>query len=167
MKKKSLEPVFSPADSERFWASVKKADGCWEWQGQRKRGYGQFYIDGGRWNAHRLSVTISTGPIPRGLRVCHRCDNPGCVRPVHLFIGTQRDNLIDALRKGRSRAPSNGGKVALGENTRSAKLIASDVREIRAMSAAGWSGNEIASEMCVSKSIVSDVLTGKTWRHVK
>lgn len=86
----------------RFWSHVQKSDGCWLWTGARDdKGYG---IGSGssehEW-AHRYSFALAFGPIPGELSVLHRCDNPPCVRPDHLFLGTQKDNVIDMTRKGR------------------------------------------------------------------
>ena len=88
---------------ERFWPNVRKcddADACWEWLGRRdQKGYGRF----GRGHlAHRFAFAFVNGPIPEGLEVCHRCDNPVCVRPSHLFLGTHTDNVRDSIAKGRA-----------------------------------------------------------------
>mgnify|MGYP002136427592 CR=1 FL=1 len=88
----------------RFWAKVQKTDGCWEWAGTKlPSGYGQLErADGGkRMYAHRFSYLIHYGDFDRSLYVLHRCDNPSCVKPDHLFLGTARDNLLDASSKGR------------------------------------------------------------------
>jgi hypothetical protein len=97
---------------ERFWLLVNK-DGpliietpCWMWTGRKLRGYGQFCpIEGRHWIAHRYAWELAHGPIPNNgveLCVCHRCDNPSCVRVDHLFLGTDRDNHHDMVRKGRA-----------------------------------------------------------------
>lgn len=92
---------------ERFWAHVVKHEiGCWEWSGYRTRGgYGALWV-GGRAEqrmlyAHRLSYELHYGPLPEGYYACHRCDNPSCPRPDHLFAGTAEENVQDAIWKGR------------------------------------------------------------------
>lgn len=89
-----------PAE-DRFWEKVQKGDGCWEWRGVLQRGYGILHVDGRAIRAHRLSWELHNGPIPPSLYACHRCDNPKCVRPDHIFLGTHGDNMADAHQKGR------------------------------------------------------------------
>jgi len=89
---------------DRFWKKVAiiPFHECWEWTGfKRDTGYGHINIDGFMMRAHRFSWTINYGPIPEGLLVCHKCDNPGCVRPDHLFLGTIQDNMTDKKIKKR------------------------------------------------------------------
>lgn len=91
---------------QRFWRHVKVGDGCWEWT--RSKSYAKFWDGQRSVFAHRKSWEIHHGPIPEGMCVCHRCDNPICVRPDHLFLGTQRDNIIDMVSKGRwNRGPDS------------------------------------------------------------
>jgi hypothetical protein len=91
--------------AQRFWGKVKKSDGCWEWQAYRDEdGYGSVgsFGNADRMSTHRYSWVLHNGPIPADLFVLHRCDNPPCVRPDHLFLGTVLDNNRDAIAKGRS-----------------------------------------------------------------
>jgi len=95
--------VFEPTGTpDPFWSKVQKSDGCWTWAGATwGRGYGAFKHEGRQVYAHRFAWEMAKGPIPAGLFVCHHCDNPLCVRPDHLFLGTHTDNMRDASRKGR------------------------------------------------------------------
>jgi HNH endonuclease len=90
--------------SERFWSKVDKSGDCWVWTGSRDlKGYGKINIGCTPTLAHRVSWQIKSGDIPEGLFVLHRCDNPPCVNPAHLFIGTAGDNVQDMMSKGRQR----------------------------------------------------------------
>jgi hypothetical protein len=90
----------------RFWSFVDVSDGCWEWtDGYKQKGYGRFTGTGVSVLAHRFSWELHRGPIPNGLYVCHKCDNPSCVRPDHLFLGTAADNVADMISKGRHKKP--------------------------------------------------------------
>ena len=85
-----------------FWRKVTKSDGCWEWTGScGAKGYGQVGVKGKNLRTHRVSWELTNGKIPEQLIVCHHCDNPKCVRPDHLFLGTNKDNTQDMLSKGR------------------------------------------------------------------
>lgn len=92
------------ACASRFWSKVRRGSSCWTWSGRiGDRGYGQF-DDGDRTlRAHRVAWTLTRGEIPAGMQVLHRCDNPACVRPDHLFLGTHDDNMRDMAAKGRQR----------------------------------------------------------------
>lgn len=91
--------------AERFWQKVQKGDGCWVWTGAvvlgKREKYGRFLFNGKVRGAHRVAWELTNGPIPEGIFVLHHCDNPPCVRPDHLFLGTNSTNMLDAARKGR------------------------------------------------------------------
>ena len=98
----------SPAGQKRFWARVEKVSGgCWEFSAatRSRSGHRVFYVDNRRLLAHRAAWEMLRGPIPEGLCVCHHCDNPPCVNPDHLFVGTVADNNADRDRKGRGVIP--------------------------------------------------------------
>ena len=145
-----------------FWARVDKSgapDGCWLWTGEKlPKGYGQFRINWERRLAHRWAWHFSIGPIPDGLCVCHRCDNPPCCNPAHLFLGTKADNLADMVAKGRHPK---------GRTKWRAKLTDDKVIRIRRFYAKGISGKALASIFNVSRSQISNVVTRqRTWIHV-
>lgn len=146
---------------DRFWFKVDKSDGCWIWTGAKNPlGYGRVNLGGhfGRTaQASRVAWELTYGPIPDGLQVCHHCDNPPCVRPDHLFLGTPADNKDDLISKGLQ---------AVGEDVPSAKLTDDQVREIRARHAAGQSQPVIAKAFGISRSNVSCIVRRKTWSHV-
>lgn len=149
--------------ADRFWSKVRKADVCWRWSGQTDSdGYGRLRVSKRpvrRLLAHRVSWTLAFGPIPDGLYVLHRCDTPPCVRPDHLFLGTDADNHRDAVSKGRQ---------ARGERSGSAKLTAEHVQAIRARYAAGdGTMASLAREYGVGSPSISNIVTGKTWEHLE
>lgn len=137
--------------------------GCWLWTGPTSHnGYGK--LSGCRSRgfkrmtfAHRLSYMIFRGPIPKGMEVCHRCDNPPCVRPDHLWLGTHTDNMRDAKRKGRMRR---------GEGSPHARLTDAAVREIRRRYPAEMQ-KDIAADLGVAPRTVRSVLRGEAWTHVR
>jgi hypothetical protein len=89
---------------DRFWARVEKTEGCWIWTGSLFSGsqYGQVKQNGKTKQVHRVSWELHFGPIPESMCVCHKCDNPPCVRPDHFFLGTNYDNTMDSVIKGRN-----------------------------------------------------------------
>lgn len=96
-----------------FWSKVNTEGECWNWIASKfKFGYGQFYINGKNLYAHRVSYVIQNGSIPKGLFVCHKCDNPSCVRPSHLFLGSQLENVLDMVKKGRHGARTRNYKTS-------------------------------------------------------
>lgn len=154
--------IESEAKRIRFWGKVQIADGCWEWQGSRApKGYGRFSLGGyGRYEqAHRFAWILAHGQIPNQLHVLHRCDNPPCCNPEHLFLGTNAENYADRVRKGR-----DGASFRPGDLCRTAKLKWRQVEEIRALWASGQaSKREIASRFGVRPSTVHKIIIGETW----
>ena len=86
---------------EKFWSKVQKSDGCWEWLGAKSRKYGQSYDGVRSTGAHRFSWILHKGEIPEGKWVLHKCNNPSCVNPDHLYLGTRADNIGDMLEADR------------------------------------------------------------------
>lgn len=98
---------------ERFWKHVNKTESCWLWTASTgKKGYGKINVNGVTKSAHRVSYEMSHGAIPRGLGVLHKCDTPLCVRPDHLFIGTNQDNVNDMMSKGRHHVQKTKSRKA-------------------------------------------------------
>lgn len=143
----------------RFWEKVALGEGCWAWQGDKCDGYGRVRVQGRHRKAHRIAYEMLNGPIPVGLYICHHCDNPSCVRPSHLYAGTQRDNMRDRGARGR-------GANLKGESHGRAKLNEDAVRAIRSRKAAGARTTELAREYGVSPSAIVFVVNGSHWRHV-
>lgn len=160
-----LDAVLSDGFAARFWAKVKKSDGCWLWTACKKSdGYGRIAYPGrskGAISAHRASWIMHNGPITAGLVVCHRCDVPACVNPSHLFLGTQDENMKDCAAKQRIRAP-----VLRGSDARSAKLTEAQVVEIRKKLAAGARLRQLAAEYGVTRGNIFYIEHRLTWRHL-
>lgn len=141
--------------------------GCWEWSRHRNaKGYGVLSCSEGRakkWStlAHRASWETFVGPIPAGMNVCHHCDNPCCVNPNHLFLGTQLDNVRDCMRKGRKR---NVG--VRGEANCNAKLTAVDVLEIRRLNALGTSQAELGRRYGITQGVTWRIIHRQSWAHI-
>lgn len=161
---------FTPRIIIRFWSKVDRSggpDACWPWMaGMDKDGYGKFSYPGNRYaRAHRVSWSIANGPIEDGLYVCHTCDNPSCVNPSHLFIGTNTDNMRDKVKKGRHNY--NAAWNPIGSKNPRAKLSDAQVIEARRRwLQGGISKSQLAREMGVSSTLMSWVITGKVWRHL-
>lgn len=140
--------------------------GCWLWLGaSTSAGYGLFPFGGGRRSqrvgAHRASYTLHCGDIPDGMLVCHRCDNPSCVNPAHLFLGSHGDNAADRNKKGRSKGQAKGASHSR------AKITERQAQEVIALAASGLITHaEIAQRLNVSTSIVALIATGASWKHL-
>jgi hypothetical protein len=149
---------------ERFWPKVERRgpDECWPWVGARQQtGYGILFKSSRprRWHlAHRLSWELHNGPIPDGLHVLHRCDNPPCVNPAHLFLGTQADNNRDRDAKSRGGLAREGG-----EGNPRARLTWAIVDEIRGRHAAGETQVALAKHFGVKQPQVSRIIRNQSW----
>jgi len=141
---------------EHFRAFFSKSEGCWNWIGGKdKDGYGHFRHASHQYRAPRLAWMLAKGPIPSGSLVLHRCDNPSCVRPSHLFIGSRKDNSRDMIEKGRWISPTT-------------KLGPDEIRDIRSRDRNGRHFiRDLAQEFGVSISAVYKVVTGDSWKDVQ
>ena len=153
------------------------ASGCWEWQGCRNsQGYGSVRFNR-RWQrAHRVFWQIFRGTIPRKMCVCHKCDNPSCVNPEHLWLGTIAENNQDKINKGRLAVSPTGNeswsrqhldRIARGANAGQAKITEAQVKEIINRAIAGEKYREIAKDYPVTESAISAIMQGNTWMHIK
>ena len=154
-------------DEGRFWSYVcklsKKNGGCWIWIGSIQKGYGKFaLLNGGKKKsirAHVYSWYLFTGVVvSKSTKVCHKCDNPSCVNPHHLFIGTDQDNVDDKIQKGRQ---------AKGSSINTCKLDDTKVKEIRDLFATGdYTKIKLGTLYGVSDANIGCILRGETWKHV-
>jgi len=146
----------------RFWRFVSmppEPNGCWLWIGTKLRsGYGIFYFRGNvRVRAHRMSYRLHFGEFDESMDVLHSCDNPSCVKPSHLYLGTHAQNMTDRDAKGRQ---------ARGRRNGSAKLTDDDVRLIRKLRTTGLTHPQLAANYGVTKQTIAALLNGKTWRSI-
>lgn len=181
-----------PRLPQRFWSKVeiRDTDQCWHWTAARTPdGYGSFGIRRLQHTtipAHRLAWLLVHGPIAENLFVCHACDVPSCCNPSHLFLGTVRDNALDASKKGLLAhgetlaaavrvavqrgedhwSHRNPALVMRGEDHPSAKLSVSQVRAIRHLYSAGVSQSKLAAKFNIGQTTVSEITRGLIWRHV-
>lgn len=152
----------NPSPEQRFWAQITKRgpDECWVWTGHTcKGGYGHLGIGKKQVLTHRFSWVLHNGSIPAGDNVLHRCDNPPCCNPNHLWLGSSLDNNQDRAAKGRNREQG-------GERNSHSVLNQHDVKLIRELREAGALQREIAARFGVHRVTISDILSGRTWAGV-
>lgn len=161
---------------ERFEEKISPEPntGCWLWTSAvTSRGYGTFRIADQDYLAHRLAFALWNGPIGAGLYVCHRCDQPLCVSPQHLFLGTPLENAQDCQRKGRGAVGDKNGsrtkpeRRARGERVATARLTAEMVLAIRALSSAGATLRSLARENGVSPTAIAKIVKRESWMHLE
>lgn len=157
--------------STRFWSKVQiinDADSCWLWTGKISQtgGYGRFYLSNPEREvpAHKFAYEDTNGPLPEGMKALHRCDVRPCVRPSHVFPGTQKDNIQDAMKKGRF--PQH--QYFRGKHFHTPKKLSADaVREIRDKYAnERISQQKLADQYGVSQVMISTIVRGATWTHI-
>lgn len=159
MSKSKYHPYYQrfKTDSERFWEKVDRSGECWEWTAYRdKDGYGTFKLNNYQHQAHRAALILSGITLPDDVVVCHSCDNPSCVKPDHLFVGSQSDNSEDMVKKGRS---------LVGEKHPRSKLTEDDVRCIRRCRGQ-ITGRRLAEIFGVHVGRIYNIHAGREWGHV-
>ena len=178
-------------DDGRFWSKVdvRGPNECWPWTAGTRDGYGQFKLGGKNQNAHRVAYELSVGPISDGLFVCHSCDERACQNPAHFFLGTNTDNMQDAMNKGRLATGHRNGRhthpectatgdrngrrtypelTARGERNGKALLTEAKVRAIRSSYLLGSASRAALARLYgITWCAINSVLGGRTWRHVE
>lgn len=158
--------MFSESDIDRFWSKVNKTDSCWEWSGIKTRfGYGLFQYTENKKKikrmAHRISWIITNGNIEEGNYICHKCDNPKCVRPDHLFSGTHQDNMDDMIEKGRN----NNFNYKLRGVTYRTKLSIQNILDIKSM-VNEKQDKEISVMFDVREDVIKRIRDGVTFKNI-
>jgi len=164
-RKKGL-PTMSIDQRLKRGVKVNQQTGCWEWQKTKRNGYGRLIVgsrtDGTRKSvsAHRLSYELFCGKIPDGMEICHKCDNPCCINPDHLFAGSKQDNMDDRERKGRNR-PQCGSDNVFAKLSEEAVLQARTERAEK-----GTAFETLAKRYGVAKKTMQNAINGITWKSV-
>jgi hypothetical protein len=150
-------PTGASASLERrFWAKVQRGPGCWEWMAAKRLGYGRIRVGASKMTAHRVALWLATGEMPSpDVKVCHSCDNPGCVNPDHLFLGTQAENIADMDAKGRR---------CKGSRRLWSKLDEVAVAKIKGR--LSESNAVLAAEFGVAPTTIWNIRIGRNWKHV-
>jgi len=149
---------------EKLYTNVSLVGDCLLWNGgKNKKGYGVVWDENQKVvGVHRAAFKAMNGEIPAGAYVCHSCDNPSCIRPDHLWLGTAKENTLDMVSKGRWKSPPH----YLGEISPRAKLANSDVMEIRRLLKSGVLDTELARKYTVSKAQISKIKMNRAWQSV-
>lgn len=160
-----MKKYFEIIEPERFWSKVKKTKGCWNWvAGKDKNGYGKISIHRKDYRAHRLSYEMYWKKvIPKGLLVLHKCDNPSCVNPKHLSLGTNQDNMKDMVRKGRRSTFLSGETHPLSKLNNN---LVRKIQRILKINNEYGINRKLAKMYNISESIISRIKHNKRWRHI-
>ena len=155
-RQKNIPPL-----EERFWSKViiKKEDECWPWGAaprSKNKAYGAFWFNGRHHSASKIALILSGVDVPKGMYVCHKCDNPTCCNPKHLFVGTPLENNSDKISKGRD---------AKGERVGTSILKAEQVLQIRKLKGSR-SAKSLAEEFGVGHMNIYDIWTYRSWKHI-
>lgn len=152
---------------DKFFSRIRVKKGCWEWTGNKYvGGYGQYSSGYRKYQAHRLMWTCQNGEIPSGAVVMHNCDNKLCVRPSHLILGSQKENMRDMIKKKRDRFYFKLNPPH-GERNSNSKLSENDVIEIRRTFASGSISREaICRKYGIKNSNVSNIVNRASWKHI-
>lgn len=169
----NMETRTKPKRGADFWEYVDKAGDCWVWTGTRDaNGYGRvsavrYGFSAGPKLAHRIAWFLTHGSLDPNACVLHRCDNPPCVRPEHLFLGTKADNTADMIAKGRGSAGARPWESRThGTRNANAKLTEELVVELRKRAAGGERFQDLAVDYGISESRANAIINGTGWRHV-
>ncbi len=157
---KTAQIEYSEVNVDLFWSRVKtqSKSQCWLWTGSKdKDGYGYFTVGSSTRKAHRVAYLLANKSLPQGLCICHSCDTPACCNPRHLWAGSNKENCVDAVRKGRTLT---------GTRNRKAKLTESRVRKILALRKQNLTYSQIAKIVPCSDSTVMQIVNGKQWQSV-
>jgi len=143
--------------SQRFWSKAKvgRKNKCWNWKASKTNdGYGRIQVNKENWLAHRLSWTIHNGRIPKGMHVLHKCDNPACINPSHLFLGSHLDNMRDKTKKGRGAKGEKHGRSKLTKEQAIKIFYDTDLQK------------NIAKKHGINSVTVSLIKSRKRWKHI-
>lgn len=171
MRYPEVVPLLDDATLARFSRHVDRSGSCWHWTGRKfASGYGMFDCfdvnlkTKRKTTSHRIAYMIANGGIEAGLLVCHHCDNRPCVRPDHLFAGTQSMNLQDAIRKGRFHNIARG-KPLVGERNPLTSLSSDDVTAIKVLSNRGMGNSLISQIFRTTENTIIRILSGRSWKY--
>lgn len=158
--------------TSRLISLIRNADNdkdrCIEWDGYiQKNGYGKTTINRRFDYTHRHAFKVFIGPIPEGMEVCHKCDNRLCCNPKHLFLGTRKENMEDAVAKGRQARGEMLSVLRRGEKAPAAKLTSSDVVAIREMAKSGMRSKKIAQIYDITSDNINRIVRRDTWGHIQ